>query len=133
MATKRTTPPAKTPPAKAPSGKAPSGKAPAERPNARQQARLRAEQQQRRRRILMFGLAGLAVAVVAISIFTVISIKRVKDTNAADTASQQVGIPVPDEGRTHVPDGTVIQYKSIPPASGTHSPSPTNAGFYTNP
>jgi hypothetical protein len=48
-------------------------------------------------------------------------------------ASQQVGIAVPDEGRTHVPDGTPINYKSYPPASGTHYPEPTKAGFYPTP
>lgn len=104
-----------------------------QRQNVRQQARIRAEQQQRRRRTLMIGAAGLAVALLAIGIFTVVSIMRVRDTNAADKASQQVGIAVPDEGRTHVAEGSTINYNSYPPASGNHYPSPTNAGFYPNP
>lgn len=108
-------------------------KPPPQRQNVRQQARIRAEQQQRRRRALIIGGAGLAVALVALGIFTVVSIQHVRDTNAADKASQQVGIAVPDEGRTHVPEGSAITYKSYPPASGPHYPSPTKADFYTNP
>lgn len=117
---------------KTPSSRTPAGKAP-ERQSVRQQARIRAEQRQRRRRVLIIGGAGLAVALVALAIFTVVSIQHVRNTNAADKASQQVGIAVPDEGRTHVPEGSAITYKSYPPASGTHYPSPTKAGFYPNP
>lgn len=118
---------------KTPSSRTPAGKTPPERQSVRQQARIRAEQQKRRRRILVFGGAGLAVALLAIGIFTVVSIQRVRNTNAADKASQQVGIAVPDEGRGHVPEGSAITYKSYPPASGPHYPSPTKADFYSNP
>jgi hypothetical protein len=37
----------------------------------------------------------------------------------------------PDEGRTHVPDGTVIAYQTDPPTSGDHYPEPEPGGFYT--
>jgi hypothetical protein len=37
----------------------------------------------------------------------------------------------PDEGRTHVPDGTVIDYQTDPPTSGDHYPEPEPGGFYT--
>lgn len=100
--------------------------------NARRQARLRAEQQRRRQRIKVIGACGIAAALLILGIFTVVSAQRVRSTNAADKAAQQVGTPVPDEGRTHVPEGSAIQYKSYPPASGTHYPSPTAAGFYPN-
>jgi hypothetical protein len=39
----------------------------------------------------------------------------------------------PDEGRTHVPDGTVINYQTDPPTSGPHYPEPEPGGFYTTP
>jgi hypothetical protein len=39
----------------------------------------------------------------------------------------------PDEGRTHVPVGTVIQYGTDPPTSGPHYPDPEPGGFYTTP
>jgi len=40
---------------------------------------------------------------------------------------------IPDEGATHVPDGTPICYDSNPPASGPHNSSalgPVSPGFY---
>lgn len=39
----------------------------------------------------------------------------------------------PDEGRTHVAVGTVIQYGTDPPTSGPHYPDPEPGGFYTTP
>ena len=38
----------------------------------------------------------------------------------------------PDEGHTHVPVGTVIQYNTDPPTSGDHYPFPQQGGFYQN-
>src|SRR5438094_235406 len=38
----------------------------------------------------------------------------------------------PDEGRTHVPDGTLITYRTDPPTSGSHYPTPQAGGFYTS-
>src|SRR5260221_14245348 len=39
----------------------------------------------------------------------------------------------PDEGHTHVPVGTVIQYNTDPPTSGDHYPFPQQGGYYQNP
>ncbi|HLY75694.1 MAG TPA: DUF3105 domain-containing protein [Planctomycetota bacterium] len=39
----------------------------------------------------------------------------------------------PDEGHTHVPVGTVIQYDTDPPTSGNHYPFPQQGGYYPNP
>jgi len=39
----------------------------------------------------------------------------------------------PDEGRTHVPDGTPVDYQTDPPTSGPHYPEPEPGGFYTTP
>lgn len=104
-----------------------------QRTNARQQARIRAEEQRRRRtRRLLIGGAGLTVAVILIAVVTIVSVQHIRGTVSADQASQEVGTPVADEGRTHVPEGSAIQYKSYPPASGSHYPSPTTTGFYPN-
>lgn len=40
---------------------------------------------------------------------------------------------VPDEGRSHVPVGTPLQYRSNPPASGSHYPTPSQYGVYQQP
>lgn len=37
---------------------------------------------------------------------------------------------MPDEGRTHVAEGSAINYKNNPPSSGPHYPSPQNWGIY---
>jgi hypothetical protein len=39
----------------------------------------------------------------------------------------------PDEGNTHVPVGTVIDYQTDPPTSGNHYPDPQPGGYYTSP
>jgi len=41
-----------------------------------------------------------------------------------------LGEKVPDEGFTHVPFGTPIEYRAHPPSSGTHYPSPAPSGVY---
>ncbi|MEO5951877.1 MAG: DUF3105 domain-containing protein [Chloroflexia bacterium] len=40
-----------------------------------------------------------------------------------------LGTPVPDEGNTHVDDGTAITYKTYPPSSGTHFNDTAPYGF----
>jgi len=39
----------------------------------------------------------------------------------------------PNEGNTHVPVGTGIQYNTDPPTSGNHYPFPQQGGFFQNP
>jgi len=39
----------------------------------------------------------------------------------------------PDEGNTHVPVGTPIDYQTDPPTSGNHYPDPQPGGYYTAP
>jgi hypothetical protein len=51
---------------------------------------------------------------------------------AASTLIDGPGVPVADEGRTHVADGEVITYQNYPPSSGTHYNSPAPPGFYTD-
>jgi hypothetical protein len=52
------------------------------------------------------------------------------DPMASATASQP-GVSVPNEGQQHVPDGSPIQYRHYPPASGPHYPSPQAWGVYS--
>lgn len=54
---------------------------------------------------------------------------------AATAASVPFGvvIQVPDEGRSHVADGSVINYKANPPVSGPHYPAPKPWGVYDTP
>jgi hypothetical protein len=54
--------------------------------------------------------------------------------NNTSTTFSDPGIETfPDEGRTHVPVGTVIHYNTDPPTSGPHYPDPEPGGFYTTP
>lgn len=52
---------------------------------------------------------------------------------ASVQASVQVanlpGTPVPDEGKSHVPESEAITYKNYPPSSGTHYDSTAEYGF----
>jgi hypothetical protein len=49
---------------------------------------------------------------------------------AASTLIDGPGVPVADEGRTHVADGEVITYTTYPPSSGTHYNTPASPGYY---
>jgi len=40
---------------------------------------------------------------------------------------------VPNEGRLHVPDDTVLSYMTNPPASGPHFETPASTGYYCRP
>jgi hypothetical protein len=41
-----------------------------------------------------------------------------------------MGERIPNEGYSHVPVGTTIEYQNHPPASGTHYPTPAATGVY---
>jgi len=56
-----------------------------------------------------------------------------QQTMEANRPANGLGTPMPDEGNTHVADGTVITYKNYPPSSGTHYSTPAQAGFYDTP
>lgn len=80
----------------------------------------RQRSQQRRR--LGFLLGGLLIAaVVAAGVYFL--------TQAS--FDPPPGRAVPDEGREHVAVGTPLDFKSNPPASGTHYPIWTRPGVYT--
>jgi Protein of unknown function (DUF3105) len=52
---------------------------------------------------------------------------------SAQKAGCEVKLDLPDEGNTHVPDSTPVQYKTVPPTSGNHNPTPISDGAYTTP
>ena len=49
---------------------------------------------------------------------------------SAEKAGCQVKLDLPDEGNTHVPNSTPVQYKTVPPTSGNHNPVPIDDGAY---
>lgn len=51
----------------------------------------------------------------------------------ASGAGPMIGYAVPDEGHTHVAEGSFVQYQHNPPSSGSHYPAPTNWGVYNTP
>ena len=52
---------------------------------------------------------------------------------SADKASCQLKLDLPDEGNTHVPNSTPVQYRTVPPTSGNHNPVPIDDGAYRTP
>jgi hypothetical protein len=52
-----------------------------------------------------------------------------QQTMQAIRPAEGLGTPVPDEGNTHVDDGTAITYKTYPPSSGTHYNDTAPYGF----
>ncbi len=78
----------------------------------------RRERQRRQRRNLLLTALGVAalVGVVALLLWR--------------QQAGQLGYSVVDQGRDHVPEGSPVTYRYIPPASGPHYPSPQPAGVY---
>jgi hypothetical protein len=75
---------------------------------------------QRRRRLMV---GGVAVVIAAVLIALVLTFLK-------PPASAQ-GRQVPIEGnRTHVAQGTVVQYRNRPPSSGDHYDQPAGYGFF---
>jgi hypothetical protein len=52
---------------------------------------------------------------------------------SAQKAGCQLKLDLPDEGNTHVPNSTAVDYKTVPPTSGNHNPVPIDDGAYTTP
>jgi hypothetical protein len=78
---------------------------------------------QQRRRLTIGGVVVLVLALLALGV-----------TLATQSmARPALGRSVPDEGRTHVNPGSPLEFKSVPPASGSHYPSWTRPGVYPEP
>jgi Protein of unknown function (DUF3105) len=52
---------------------------------------------------------------------------------SAEKAGCNLGLDLPDEGNTHVPNSTPVTYKTTPPTSGNHNPVPIDDGAYRTP
>jgi hypothetical protein len=52
---------------------------------------------------------------------------------SAQRANCQLRLNLADEGNTHVPNSTPVEYKTTPPTSGNHNPVPIDDGAYTTP
>jgi hypothetical protein len=52
---------------------------------------------------------------------------------SAQRAGCQLRLDLPDEGNTHVPNSTPVDYKTVPPTSGNHNPVPIDDGAYRTP
>jgi hypothetical protein len=100
-----------------------------------------AEQRKAARRRSLITM-GLALVVGAVVVFLIIS-QRVGPKKSNDvggpTSAAAAGCTAiethPIEGRTHVPEGTHVDYKTDPPTSGNHWPPGSQAGpgFYATP
>lgn len=79
-------------------------------------------------------IAFLIVIAVAGGAAYYLTHRGVAGAAASTTSANQsdlLGVPIPDEGRVHVVEGSAINYKHVPPASGPHYPVPKNWGIYT--
>ena len=52
---------------------------------------------------------------------------------SAQKAGCQLRLDLPNEGNTHVPNSTPVEYKTVPPSSGNHNPVPIDDGAYLTP
>jgi hypothetical protein len=52
---------------------------------------------------------------------------------SAEKAGCELRLNLPDEGNTHVPNSTPVEYKTNPPTSGNHNPVPISDGAFTTP
>src|SRR5437879_5327961 len=115
-----------------------------DRREASKQARLEAEvrsRKQRRMRFLYFGIGAAALIglIVALVLFSGTKPINVASLNSAAGGAGCGSLQsFPNQGQQHVPQGTIIQYNSNPPTSGSHYqvvagvvPAPT--GVHTAP
>ncbi len=92
----------------------------AERQRLAEEGRRRAR---RRRRLTIGAAVALVVIILGVVGFFIVQ----------NATRPLPGRPVADEGRDHVPQGSPITYKHIPPASGPHYPVALRPGVYTEP
>lgn len=86
-------------------------------------------------------ISNKVLVVVGLVLFVAVFIFLFANKTSTDTVTIQVngtstlmGEAIPIEGRTHVPEGTKVEYhNSNPPTSGNHWPQPAPWGFYEEP
>jgi Protein of unknown function (DUF3105) len=52
---------------------------------------------------------------------------------SAQQAGCELRLDLREEGNTHVPNSTPVEYKTVPPTSGNHNPVPIDDGAYITP
>jgi len=76
----------------------------------------------------------MAAAVAALLVAIIAGYYVLHSSSAtASMFASPIGYAVKDEGRTHVAEGSYIQYQHNPPSSGPHYPAPKDWGFYDQP
>jgi len=85
----------------------------------------REEERRRKQQGKILRVAGIILAAVVLMGGIVLLVVRGSQSDAS-----LPGTPVPDEGRTHIPDTQQPQYAHYPPASGPHYDAPANWGVY---
>lgn len=73
-------------------------------------------------------IAGIVVIAIVVGLYLAFG-----RPGGASLEGPPLGYAVPDEGRTHVAEGSAINYQHNPPSSGSHYPSPTAWGVYSDP
>ncbi|HEX5414056.1 MAG TPA: DUF3105 domain-containing protein [Chloroflexota bacterium] len=73
-------------------------------------------------------IAAGVVVVVAVGLYLAFG-----RPGSSPLVTPSLGYAVPDEGRTHVAEGSAITYQHNPPSSGSHYPSPKEWGVYDQP
>jgi hypothetical protein len=110
----------------------------------KQRRRLEQErrQQEQRRAARRRNLVTVGIGVLVALLVVVLVIRdRQQETEATEEltgiSAEEAGcgdVEEPDtEGRTHVPEGTDVEYATTPPTSGDHYATPANTGFYPAP
>jgi len=90
----------------------------------RQERTIKIERIAKRAKFKLLVILGVAVLIVAAAgYFGYRSISKVASV-------EDIGEPVPIEGEKHISDGTTVNYKTNPPASGDHYGTPANWGVY---
>ena len=69
----------------------------------------------------------------AVALLAVIAVVAVVGYLVYQSARPTIGVAQADEGRTHVTEGSPIEYKNQPPSSGPHYPRTAPYGFHDQP
>jgi hypothetical protein len=106
-----------------------------ERKQQRREAEERRKREQQRAARKRNLITGGIIAVVAAIVVGAIYYQRREESQPVGVAAEEAGCtdieePPEAESRSHVPDGTPVDYATNPPTSGDHYATPADPGFY---
>ena len=104
-----------------------------EKQRRREAEERRRKEQQRaaRRRNLVTTVIIIVVAAIVVALIVNERLAGNEPVGVDESAASCGDIQTfKDEGNTHVPDGSQVQYGTTPPTSGNHYANPADAGFY---